>query len=1380
MRLPKNKGGSPRCLPISRRTFLKSGITFAGTLPLTVSLVGCWEKNNLIPPFPRYILSREVDELFFELAAIGYEEREHWGSRYLEPVKGFLYPHLIFRFPPQHFAETALGVKNLPATVLEQDLAKIGLFPSGTSKLVFRDPHRRRIKLTVEELLNWRTFELALPDLDRLQLESGIDLEVQNPEEGPHDGYIQFISGQAFTQIEMPWGVYLTPLGSYGVPPKVKPGIEGAADRYFAWEHSIDPVRSGNWTELWSTALENTGDGNLANQFEILGVKGFKRSVSFKANPGNLHEPVTTIVTYSDDPYQKLPDWLGCAGNSAGTTSVCNLDRIELALSLSRRFRERFNSGTVFGYESRFNPQKITLNACSEDGRAVSVNEFRLSARGGSLQLDTKWNPFPGCGLKGWKHIATEGRDDEAQLVNEGFLFPFGVEAEVTTRTERVFIKDEKGHFVAVLMKQTFLQIPQPNSIHIEHMETMFRAVSVTTTKTPPLDLPASGDPDDYRHYDFFLPTVDGVPFEFEHVGIDWAGDQHTSKMPMFFVSNAVRSKSNGLIWEAGDAADTSGRQPSTMHPIPTNGDGLRIVDKEWNLQPYRFAHYGSLIAVANPSKKGDTTQKVEWVEWGRGKLPDLKPGEVAERPFQPRVRTMKVQLHGMSQLSGENKFSLVTYRDTRFTKYPVLDPEPNAPALIYGANLPSDPGNESSPYLFVLETRDLLHENSRPSIDDEATTRNRIRTIYYGTSGAASQIPDALFASIDNEIKFGVSGSSETTGGLSVPDTHVSTLTRRYGPVGDATFNAQRWEGYQNKKPTLAAASRVDYAAFRMAYRSHINDEPFDKSQKQSDIDSLQTSAASLMGFGSAPLHVAAVTMHLASASSPAVGGNLNLGDLFGSGAQLLPGLSFKDVFQSVPMRDTSSPRDVTSNAAVPKGADPLQWHFRVTGIDWLLQLIGNGPGQFSFDDILTIAKTQGQSAISSIPVDFGIEAALHWSNDAFNDVTIGPVDFNRIPDKTHIEINAQAKMALGLAALPESLSEIKLDPSKAQISASAELRDFIVVVFGAVEIEFSSVTFTLSPDGRKNLSVNIRDVRLKGSLEFINQLSKILGGLGGDSGMDVDISPARVRISQTLKFPAKEGQPLFIGPAQVTNLAFGWAVMIPLIGRDVLSVSFALSSREKPLTIFVPPWYGGKAHVLMEVTTRGLRLLEVSMEYGAVIPIQWGIATGEASLTAGVFYMMKRTDDGKSGEVIFMAFVKATANLDVAGIIHFCGLVFIALSYRLEGTRKLIVGEATVSVSIKIGFVRFSYSFTATHVEEAQGDNSVARLFVGEMGQTRGGPNALGEEYIFAGADQSTGGTCASTVPAARGSDVQLFGSNMDERRVKAFESIVEGYVS
>ncbi len=414
--------------------------------------------------------------------------------------------------------------------------------------------------------------------------------------------------------------------------------------------------------------------------------------------------------------------------------------------------------------------------------------------------------------------------------------------------------------------------------------------------------------------------------------------------------------------------------------------------------------------------------------------------------------------------------------------------------------------------------------------------------------------------------------------------------------------------------------------------------------------------------------------------------------------------------------------------------------------------------------------ATTQGQQIDTSTPVSFGIEAALDWSNDVFTDQKFGPVEFkkrdvNSSQGKTEIRINAKARVELGLEGLSADASQLTIEPAKARISSRAALENFSIIVFEAIEIVFSEVAFTLSEDGRKEFTTTIADVQLFGPLAFLNQLSKILGGLGEEFGIDIDISPARVRISQTLRFPPKEGDPLFIGPARITNLSLGWGVMIPLMGRDVLTASFAVSSREKPLTIFVPPWYGGKAHILVETTTRGIRLLEISMEYGALIPVDWGIATGEGSLMAGIFYMVEETvlpNKTKSGKVLFKAFVKAEVNLSVAGIIHFCGLVYIGLAFTEDGTGRYVVGEATVSVSIKIGFVRFWSSFTATHVEKSGGQNNaqglLASLSVGSL---------------------QAGGTFEATLPGGSPDDIHVFGPAFNQKRRDAFDRILAGYL-
>jgi hypothetical protein len=467
----------------------------------------------------------------------------------------------------------------------------------------------------------------------------------------------------------------------------------------------------------------------------------------------------------------------------------------------------------------------------------------------------------------------------------------------------------------------------------------------------------------------------------------------------------------------------------------------------------------------------------------------------------------------------------------------------------------------------------------------------------------------------------------------------------------------------------------------------------------------------------------------------------------MFGADAQILPGLTFADLFRNIIVTDGETNADGVRIATEPNTSVPMQWSFRVVGIDDLMRALGTAPGQVNLKDLIEAAKS-GQDEELSIPVKFGIEAGLNWTNRAFEPVDLGAVKFTPKGD-TVLELNALASMDSGFDGLPLDFSNFKLNPARATLTSHAQMTNFTVEVFGAIELDFRSVSFEMGSDGQKSFNTDIADVRLIGPLAFVNQLSKAFGGLGGGYGIDIDISPANVRIGQTLRFPKEEGQPLFIGPAQVTNLTLTWGVKIPLSGRDVLSASFALSSRENPLTIFVPPWYGGRAYMYLEVTTGGIRLLEFSMEYGALIPVTWGgIAKGEAGVMAGIFYSVQRTAVG--GSVTLRAFVKAFANLSVAGLIHFSGLIYIALE---DSGGKSLKGTCTVTVSIKIGFIRYSYSFTAER-EEKQGGTSSENILL--QFDATDAPNEMLSPAAFA-----------------------PFPEEMSVERINAFHRIVSAYV-
>jgi hypothetical protein len=767
--------------------------------------------------------------------------------------------------------------------------------------------------------------------------------------------------------------------------------------------------------------------------------------------------------------------------------------------------------------------------------------------------------------------------------------------------------------------------------------------------------------------------------------------------MPMIFVSNRART-ANGLIFEPGYpwSPDQQGPVFDPNHSIPKDGEGLRVVDRVWNLQPGRFARYGgSVVNLAPAETKGSAAQKLEWVEWVRGNIANLDPDKVVWPPFGSRARTMRVQSQASEHLSGEKTAMLATYRDLRFTDRPFLDPEPTTPFSDYFRNVTSLSDDPDTPYLYFLETRPLVVEAGPPAPRGDPQTAVDIRDLYFRTTNANSA-PTELFEGIANEIKFGSHESADGIGGLSVPDTHANAASRRYGVVGDATFNERRWPGAVKAKPKLQAANRLDFAAFVKASRAPLDQSPFDATRTPADRDRLIGAARNFMGFPAAAALVAAD-----KAAGPFSPG-LKLGDLFGAEAELIPGLRFADLFEEIGLAGSADTGAIALSADGTTQAvgEPLAWNVKLSGIEWLSAFQKNADRAPPLTELLAALIKEAEPDSTAKPLSLGMEATLFWSNSAFKRVKIGPAEFIPAPDKTKIEINASARIDLGTPLIEADPPRLSFSPGKPKIEANTIVTEFAVEIFSAIRLNFESISFAISPDGSKSFATKLASVELLPPLDFINQMQSMLGGLGGDSGMKVDISPQRAMISQTLNFPVGDG-PLLIGPAQVTNLALSWAVTIPLMGRDVLSVAFGISSREKPLTIFVPPWYGGKAYILIEATTRGCRLIEISMEYGALIPINWGPARGEASLTAGIFYQLQRIDPKDSARVELTGFVKAASNLSVAGIIHFYGLIYISLSYIEESGVRIVRGISRIKVSVKIAFIRYSYTFTAQHEE-------------------------------------------------------------------------------
>jgi len=1248
-----------------------------------------------------YELIRPADRLFVQVEAIGFCEQQQGRRRFLKV--GDSGGTLVFTFPPQHFAESAIPIEQaIPTQIALDEIRKIDLVAGRSSRLVFKVlADHKPIELSVEALLDWSSLEPEMPDLEALKPQRYVL------------GFNWFgePSLQYESVVEMPWGVYLQPTGKYRVD--------------FQWTHETKPITRFGQTELWFSSVEHPKGPQYLVPFEVLDVRGLA--------PAQVPPP--SGIGYQDDAdYAKVQGVVECSPTT-------NFDRLELAASLSRRFEYTGDPQHHVDTEELWY-SGVSTGSCYEPGRTLAVQTFGISSLGGWLDIESEWVPHPGCALKAWTHHASLGRDNYVKYERAGFLYPFGIPAELVILSEREFIRDNENHYVAPLIKQAFIQIPQPNAVEAEPLESPFPELSVTTVRTPPLDIPVFKDASgaetpgnlvDYARCDYFLPKVGKKPFEFEHRGYDHEGNAVVSRMPMVFVSNKA-TNSQGLIPETNALGTPRPKPAPAMRPVPVSGStcsitsvagalpedcfnfdlatgGLRALDTFWQQRPFRFPAYAkAAIALAPAQEPGDTTNDVEWIEWVRARLPDTDQDGIAAQPFLPRARTLKIALPSMRQFSGQPTFMLGTYRDLRSDGECRMDPEPTLPPKDYLANvLRAAPDNTLGAYLHILPLKQVRDDAPAlypfdPAADSD---EKKIRNVYFGKSMAATEhpVPATLFGHLRNEMQFGFDASSESLGGVATPDSSIGLLTRVRGPLGDAVADPKRWKEASAADRFQVLASRIDFVHYRLTHRADALSQPFDLPNAISNQFPLCEPYVQLY-----PNITRTQALRMLGGSPPPTLGQSGLADLaslFGVQAEILPGIRLSRVLKALGIGalEEGSPEEQTGPT----------WSYTITGLDEILALFGDGPGQ-----ITPAAFAQLVSKSDAVPepgeeLEFGVEARLDWETQEIAPLDLGFMHF--LPsDGASFTVHAAASMALG--------------DRKPRISAVARLAPFRIIALRCLDVEFKQVRFEIREDGSREFTTDIGEVQFTGALSFINNLKSLFKSLEDRFGIILSVTPQLVSISQKIMIPPTDGaQPagtLQVGPATISNLNFNWGVRIPLVGRSAMSVAFGLASREDPLTIFVPPYYGGKAHALMEVTTRGVRLFEVSMEFGALILAKYSIAEGEVSFMAGIFFQITKDPSAGIDRFMLTAYVKVTGLLDVAKIIRFSGLIFVGMTYekggKAEGSK--LAGQATVTVSMKIGFVRVSYSFTARHEENREdgaNDNgavTIASNFVGSLG--------------------------------------------------------------
>ena len=94
-------------------------------------------------------------------------------------------------------------------------------------------------------------------------------------------------------------------------------------------------------------------------------------------------------------------------------------------------------------------------------------------------------------------------------------------------------------------------------------------------------------------------------------------------------------------------------------------------------------------------------------------------------------------------------------------------------------------------------------------------------------------------------------------------------------------------------------------------------------------------------------------------------------------------------------------------------------------------------------------------------------------------------------------------------------------------------------------------------------------------------------------------------------------------IGVFSLTNLSLNADTRIRFLGKAV-TVGFSFCTRERPFTLAVA-FLGGGGFFGIRLSPQGLEVLEMSLEFGAIVALDFGVASGSVSAMAGIYIRLE-----------------------------------------------------------------------------------------------------------------------------------------------------------
>lgn len=362
------------------------------------------------------------------------------------------------------------------------------------------------------------------------------------------------------------------------------------------------------------------------------------------------------------------------------------------------------------------------------------------------------------------------------------------------------------------------------------------------------------------------------------------------------------------------------------------------------------------------------------------------------------------------------------------------------------------------------------------------------------------------------------------------------------------------------------------------------------------------------------------------------------------------------------------------------------------------MVQALGSGQLDklFDFDNI----KNQLLEAISEL-IPASVKQSYDW------DTRVGPfpssnpifeidraLEVGKLPE--YGAIIPKTKKGITNDLVLEASIEINLFTGDRKIITKGRMRPFKIHLLGSA-IDLATIGFkgmeVISVNGAKpTFKADIAEVEIGQALSFISALAPFFGPKP-DNGPYVRLKVAPLGVEAGYKFSAPV---IYVGAIVFSGIAIKVEMFLPFENQQA-TFSFVFASRTKPFLVSVPP-YGGGGFVGLLATPKGVVGFEIQVEFGAVVPIEFGPLKADGRVTAGIYLK------SRPGMRVIEGFVRAVGEGNIA-----CFSIFVCLEVTIrQENGGNVTGSASFTFSFKVGFVEISYGFTASYAVQGGGGDS------------------------------------------------------------------------